>query len=213
MSRRFPLTACVGWGLLCAAVLLAAGCTQDMKDQARKEPLEASGFYRDGASARSLPEGTVARGQLREDDALYRGLGPDGRFVTEIPVTVDAALLARGQERFGIFCTPCHGRTGDGLGMVVRRGFPRAASYHEARLRGERAGYFFDVITNGFGKMPTYASQIPVRDRWAIVAYVRALQLSRHADFGRLDAADQQNVEEGASLLEEQEAVPTGGHH
>ena len=124
MSRRREFVSWVLGAMLPGLLVFSTGCTQDMKDQAKKNPLEASAFYRDGASARQLPEGTVARGQLRADDHFYRGLGPDGKFAKTFPMEVDAALLARGQERYRIFCSPCHSRLGDGLGMVVRRGFP-----------------------------------------------------------------------------------------
>ena len=122
----------------------------------------------------------MARGWLRDDEALYTGKVA-GQLVEEFPFAIAHAELARGRERFNIYCTPCHGQLGDGKGMVVQRGLRQAASFHQDRLRQEKVGYFFDVITNGFGAMPDYATQIPVRDRWLIVAYVRTLQLSQHA--------------------------------
>jgi hypothetical protein len=165
--------------LLLAA--LAAACRQDMHDQPRVKPLARSEFFADGRAARPLVEGTVARGQLRDDERLYTGRsGQD--FSASFPFPVDRALLDRGEERYGIFCAPCHGQLGLGDGAVVRRGFRnRPASFHEPRLREKPAGYFVDVITNGFGAMQDYAAQIPARDRWAIVAYLRALQLSQNA--------------------------------
>ncbi len=166
---------------LFALLVLATGCT-DMKDQARFEPLESSAFFKNQQSARPLLERTVARGFLREDDAMYRGLAADGSFVQTLPVEVNAKLLARGQERFNIFCSPCHSRTGNGRGMIVQRGYKEPTSFHDARLRATAPGYYFDVITNGFGVMSSYASQVPPDDRWAIVAYIRALQLSQHTD-------------------------------
>jgi mono/diheme cytochrome c family protein len=152
-----------------------------MHDQPRFKPLAKSAFFGDERSARPQVEGTVARGQLREDALLYTGkLGQE--FGAELPLPLDRALLDRGQERYGIYCAPCHGQVGRGDGIVVRRGFRnRPTSFHEPRLRDKPAGYFFDVMTNGFGAMPDYSAQIPVRDRWAIVAYVRALQLSQNA--------------------------------
>jgi len=122
----------------------------------------------------------VARGQLRDDDHFYTGKVA-GQPVDEFPFAIGHAELTRGQERFKIYCTPCHGQLGDGNGMVVQRGLRQAASYHQDRLRQEKLGYFFDVVTNGFGAMQGYAEQIPVRDRWLIIAYVRTLQLSQHA--------------------------------
>lgn len=163
-----------------AGGLLSGACRQDMHDQPRYKPFAQSDFFRDDRSARPPVEGTVARGQLREDGRFYTGKDAAG-FLDEFPLPVDAALVARGRERFDIYCSPCHGRTGQGDGMVVRRGYRRPPSYHQDRLRNARPGYFFDVMTNGFGAMPDYAAQVPVRDRWAIAAYIRALQLSQHA--------------------------------
>lgn len=164
----------------CALPLLA-GCRQDMHNQPKYEPLEASELFADGASARTPVEGTVARGQLRESTRLYRGMEADGSLVERIPVPVTAELVARGQERYNIFCSPCHGRTGDGRGMIVQRGFKSPQSFHIPRLNQTQDGYFYDVISNGFGQMSSYAPQVKPADRWAIVAYVRALQLSRQA--------------------------------
>ncbi len=159
---------------------LTVGCRQDMAEQPRYDPLEASTFFADGQSARPLPPGTVARGYLREDTELYTGKsGKD--FTNTFPFPVTRTVLERGQERYNIFCSPCHDRTGSGNGMIVRRGYTPPPSFHQDRLREAPVGYFFDVITNGFGAMPDYAAQIPPRDRWAIVAYIRALQLSQHA--------------------------------
>jgi mono/diheme cytochrome c family protein len=173
---------------------LAAGCRQDMHDQPRYKPLAESDFFGDGRSARPLVEGTVARGQLRDDPHIYTGKLGEG-FAETIPYPVDAAFVARGRERFDIFCSPCHGRTGRGDGMVVRRGYRQAQSFHSDRLRQERLGYFFDVITNGFGAMPDYREQIPVKDRWAIVGYVRALQLSQHASLEDVPEAARTELE------------------
>lgn len=151
-----------------------------MHDAPRYDPYEASTFFPDGRSARNLPVGTVARGWLREDDAVYTGK-VNGELVDAFPFAISHDDLARGRDRFNVYCTPCHGRLGDGNGMVVQRGLRQAASYHQERLRQERVGYFFDVITNGFGAMQGYAEQVPVRDRWLIVAYIRALQLAQNA--------------------------------
>jgi mono/diheme cytochrome c family protein len=162
--------------VLCASV----ACRQDMHDQPKYTPLRGSPFFADGRSARPVVAGTVARGQLREDSLLYTGK-VNGQDATVLPFAVDAEVMARGQERYDIFCSPCHGRTGLGDGMVVRRGYRRPPSLQDERIRSAPPGHFFDVMTNGFGAMPDYAAQIGPRDRWAIAAYIRALQLAGHA--------------------------------
>jgi cbb3-type cytochrome c oxidase subunit III len=162
------------------AALVLSACRQDMHDQPKYVPLRESTFFTDARSARPLLEGTVARGHLHDDDLLYGGK-VDGHDATLFPFAVDGPVMARGRERFNIYCSPCHGRTGQGDGMVVRRGYRRPPSMHQERLRDAPVGHFFDVMTNGFGAMPDYAGQIKAEDRWAIVAYVRALQLSEHA--------------------------------
>lgn len=151
-----------------------------MHDNPRYEPLEASTFFADGSSARPLPANTVARGFLRADEHLYTGK-VNGQLADTFPMPVTAGLMLRGQERYNVFCAPCHGRTGQGDGMVVRRGYRAPTSFHDPRLRQAPPGYVFDVITNGFGAMPDYAAQIPVTDRWAIAAYMKALQFSQNA--------------------------------
>ncbi|HXK02862.1 MAG TPA: cytochrome c [Verrucomicrobiae bacterium] len=168
---------------VCGSVIaiLLAGCRQDMQDQPKFIPLRPSTFFADGRSARPIPEGTVARGHLNDDTLFYTGKGPDGKPVNEFPFPVTKAVIQRGQQRFNIYCTPCHDRTGNGNGMVVQRGYRHPPTYHSDRLRQVPNGYIFDVITNGFGAMPDYAAQIPPADRWAIVSYVRALQLSQQA--------------------------------
>jgi mono/diheme cytochrome c family protein len=178
--------------LLTAALL--AGCRQDMHDTPRIEAFEANGFFPDNRGSRNPPEGTVARGWLRDDEALYTGKLND-QFVDAIPMAVSHDDLMRGQQRFNIYCSPCHGRLGDGNGMVVQRGLRQAASYHNDRLRQERIGYFFDVITNGFGAMQGYAEQVPVRDRWLIAAYVRVLQVSQNAKVDDVPAAKRGELE------------------
>jgi Cytochrome C oxidase, cbb3-type, subunit III len=166
--------------LLAFGFVVAAGCRQKMADQPRYEPLSRSTFFGDDRAARPLVEGTVARGQLRSDEHLYTGK-EGGKLVDTFPFPVTRAVLARGQERFNIFCAPCHDRMGMGQGMVVRRGYRAPPSMHIDRLRQMPAGHLFDVMTNGFGVMPDYVQQIQPEDRWAIVAYIRALQLSQHA--------------------------------
>jgi mono/diheme cytochrome c family protein len=169
------------------ASLALAGCRQDMHDAPRYEPLEASTFFANGQASRALVANTVPRGLLREDTHLNEGR-IDGRLATTFPMAVTPAVMQRGQERFNVFCSPCHGRTGSGNGMVVQRGFRAPPSYHEDRLRNAPVGYFFDVMTNGFGAMQDYAAQVPVADRWAIAAYIRALQLSQRATLADVPA-------------------------
>jgi len=170
-----------------ALLLILAGCRQDMHDQPRFKPLAQSDFYGDLRSARPPVEGTVARGQLHDDTYFFTGkLGDNPGDYMPFPVT--AELLARGQQRYDIYCAPCHSRVGDGNGVIPSRGFPRKPpSYHIERLRKAPLGYLFDVITNGFGAMPDYSSQIPPRDRWAIVAYVRSLQVGQHFPVAELN--------------------------
>lgn len=199
-----------------AIVLLAAAttaCRQDMHDQPKYIPLRPSSFFSDGRSARPLPEGSVARGHLAEDTLLHTGKGADGKPANLFPFPVTKAVIARGQERFNAFCTPCHDRTGNAQGMVVRRGFRRPPSYHVDRLREVPHGYIFDVITNGFGAMPDYAAAIPVEDRWAIVAYVRALQLSQHASVNDIPAADRAKLLQPGATNEPAAPATHGGAH
>ena len=187
-------------------------CRQDMHDQPKYRPLrpvDQIGSINDGRSARPLVEGTVARGELRDDVEFYTGKsagfgqtvatppaasssnfpgqpasgGTPGLqgFVNEFPMQITAADLDRGQERFNIYCSVCHGPLGDGGGVIPKRGFRKPPSYHDDRLRNAPVGYFFDVITNGFGNMPDYSAQVEPADRWRIIAYIRALQLSQRA--------------------------------
>jgi hypothetical protein len=161
-------------------VAAASACRQDMHDQPKYIPLRESTFFADGRSARAPVAGTVARGQLHEDTLLYTGKVDDAD-ATVFPFVVDEKVMARGRERYDIYCSPCHGRTGGGDGMVVRRGYRPPPTLHADRLRLAPVGHFFDVMTAGFGAMPDYAAQIRAEDRWTIVAYIRALQLSEHA--------------------------------
>jgi len=180
--------------LAIVSVSMAVGCRNEMYDQAKAKPLSESEFFANGQNARPIPQDTVARGFLREDKAMYAGLGSDGKFVRELPVPMTRALLERGHGRFDIFCSPCHGKQGNGLGMIVQRGFKQPPSFHIERLRQQPIGYFFDVMTQGFGQMSSYASQVPPEDRWAIAAYLRALQLSQHAELSELSPADREKV-------------------
>jgi mono/diheme cytochrome c family protein len=190
-ARNSPSVLCVSVSLW----LFIGGCRQDMHDAPRYEAYEKSDFFGDARSMRPQVEGTVARGQLREDTALFAGK-TGAAFVTANALPVTLPLLHRGRQRYEIYCAPCHGQAG-GDGIVVRRGYRAPPSLHIDRLRGQADGYMYDVITNGFGVMPDYASQIAVRDRWAIVAYIRALQLSQHAPIAALPARTQELVKAG----------------
>jgi mono/diheme cytochrome c family protein len=165
---------------LLVLIFVTAGCRIDMHIQPYYRPLAKSDFFSDGRSARNPVDGTVARGDLREDAYLYTGKigNADGDYMP-FPVTAD--VLTRGRDRFNVYCTPCHGRVGDGNGFIPSRGLKRPPSYHIERLRKAPLGYFFDVMTNGFGVMQDYSAQVAPQDRWAIVAYIRALQLSQNA--------------------------------
>jgi mono/diheme cytochrome c family protein len=166
--------------LLALCVVATTACRQDMHDQPRFEPLEGTTFFQDGRASRPLVEGTVARDHLRIDEHLYTGK-VGGELAKTFPFAIDKNVLERGQERYNIYCSPCHDKAGTGQGMIVQRGFRPPPSYHIDRLREAPPGYFFDVITNGFGAMYSYADRISPQDRWAIIAYLRVLQLSQNA--------------------------------
>jgi hypothetical protein len=186
-QKNFSLSPGITAGLL-ALTVLVAGCT-DMYDGQKIKPLEESRFFKDGTSARSLVEGTIPRGHLREDEHLYLGL-VEGRFVDAFPFPITDSVLTRGKNQYETFCSPCHGRLGDGEGMIVHRGFPKPNSFHQDSVRDKPAGHVFDVITNGFGRMYSYSPSIRVQDRWAIVAYVRVLQFSRRVPDAMLSEAE-----------------------
>lgn len=232
--------------ILVLLALVFSGCRQDMHNQPRYRalrPIDQIGSINDERSARPQVEGTVARGQLRDDVEFYTGklagspanatpssaqmaaasqtavaqqATQEGRatqaaqpsyqgFVTEFPMPITAADLDRGQERFNIYCSVCHGRLGDGSGMIVRRGFRKPPSFHDERLRNAPIGYFFDVETNGFGAMPDYASQIPPEDRWRIIAYIRALQLSQRGTLADVPADQRGNLDKADGKSGERE--------
>ncbi len=171
-----------------------SGCTNDMKDQPKFETYEETSFFPDHRSERPLIEGTVARGHLNENDAFYTGK-VDGKLIKTIPVPVTKELLERGRERFNIYCIVCHGAAGAGDGMIIRRGFkPVPPSFHTDKLRQMEDGHFYDVISHGFGVMQDYAAQIQPEDRWAITAYIRALQLSQNAKISQLAEVDKQKL-------------------
>jgi hypothetical protein len=184
---------------LSVLLLATVACRQDMHDQPKYIPLRPSDFFGDNRSERPLIEGTVARGHLNDDTALYTGKGPDGKFVSEFPFPVTKDVILRGEDRYNIYCAPCHSRLGDGNGKVVQRGYRHPPSFHIDRLRQVEVGYLFDVITNGFGAMPDYAAQVPPRDRWSIVAYERALQLSRNATVDDVPPQDRPKLDQPAA--------------
>jgi cbb3-type cytochrome c oxidase subunit III len=180
--------------LLSAFCLLPlAACRQDMHVQPKYKPLESSTFFDDGRSARPVVPGTVARGQLRIDEGLYSGK-VNGVELNTFPMPITREVLERGRERYNIYCTPCHDRLGEGRGMIVQRGFPPPPSYHIDRLRQAPVGHFYSVITNGYGTMYSYASRISPDDRWAVAAYIRALQLSQQAKVSDLPEEDRQHL-------------------
>ena len=203
--KRSKVVVCA-FGVAMLLILVCGGCRRDMQDQPKMKPLRGSSFFADGLSSRQPIDGTVARGQLRSDTEYFTGKKAKAPGATATPAQQQTAgaqqttgaqtvtyaddvdtfpfpvtkeIVVRGQERFNIFCSACHGLTGNGDGMIVRRGFRRAASFNDDRLRQAPVGHFFDAITNGWGAMPAYAPQIPVQDRWAIIAYIRALQTSQ----------------------------------
>jgi mono/diheme cytochrome c family protein len=198
-NETAPLT----WPAVALFALLVAmpGCRSEMYDQPRYEPYEASDFFDNGTSARPLVEGTVPRRDPREQgpwsDELFNTGKTGGKLAEAPPFKVDRAVVERGQERFRIYCTPCHGELGDGRGMIVQRGFNPPPTFHSDELRDKPIGHFFDVMTRGFGTMYSYASRIPPRDRWAIAAYIRALQVSQHSLASQLPAEDRGHLEGG----------------
>jgi mono/diheme cytochrome c family protein len=182
-------------GCLAVTMLCILGCRQDMHDQPRYEPLEASTFFADGSSARPPVTGTVARGQLPTDTYFLTGK-VDGQLGNALPFPLTRQLLERGQERYNIYCSPCHDRVGTGQGMIVRRGFRQPPSFHSARLHDVPLAHYFDVMSNGFGAMMDYATQLKPRDRWAITAYIRALQLSQQASLDDVPEATRQQLQD-----------------
>ncbi len=180
------------------AALSVVGCNTDMWVQKKSAPLSESEFFPDGAATRPLVPGTIPRGHLREDGAFYTGI-ENGKWVDKIPVAITNDLMKRGQDRFDIYCTPCHGRLGDGKGMIALRGFQLkrpVGNYHSDRLRKMPVGHFYDVITNGYGAMYSYASRIEPQDRWAVIAYIRALQLSQHGSVSDLSDPEKAKLDE-----------------
>lgn len=201
-----------GWRAASFVLALAtlSACRQDMHDAPRYDPLEASAVFPNGASARPLIEGTIARGHLNDDELLATGK-VGGQVADLFPFAMTRADLDRGQERFNIYCAPCHGQTGKGNGMVVQRGYRQPPSYHTDRLRTSPAGYYFDVMTSGFGVMPDYRAQITVEDRWRIVGYIRALQASYHGALADVPANLQDKLDEPVPAAAPSEAAASEG--
>lgn len=188
--------------VLAVSLLMTLGCRQNMHNQHKLEPYESSDFFADGQGSRQLPANTVPRNAFGENVAPYTGLTetpsptatPAQAAAPQAP-QVTLATLRRGQERYNIFCSPCHGRAGDGLGMIVRRGYKQPPSFHEPRLRSAPADHFVTTMTEGFGVMPSYAEEVSLPDRWAIAAYIRALQYSQNARLAEIPAGRRQAVE------------------
>ena len=187
MNRHFRFIMASGPALLIAGLL--ASC-DNLAKGTRLKPLAESSYFADGNSSRLPPPNTIARGHLQTDVLLYAGRDPDGKPATQFPWPINEAVLARGKQRYEIVCANCHGPDGYGRGIIVRRGFPQPPSYHDDALRKAPVGHFFDVITNGYGAMYPYASIIEVNDRWAIIAYIRALQRSQHATIADAPSAE-----------------------
>lgn len=189
-----------------AAVIVAASaalgaCRQDMHDAPRYDPLERGPFFNDGRASRTPVPNTVPRGLIREDRHMFEGV-VDGKPAETFPMAVTPAVMARGQDRFNVYCAPCHGRTGEGDGMIVQRGFRKPPSYHEERVRNAPVGYYFDVMTRGFGAMQDYSAQVTAADRWAIAAYIRALQLSQRATVNDVPAERRDELDQPAAAAQ-----------
>ena len=203
--------------LAVGAGLAVAGCHTDMWVQPKvHEPFQESKFYADGMTSRPLVEGTIARGKIRLDDPFFTGF-KGGKLVTEFPLPVDEELIRRGEDRFKVFCTPCHGQLGDGQGMIAKRGFTLrrpVGNFHTQRLRNMPVGHFYDVMTNGFGAMYSYASRLEPRDRWAVASYIRTLQLSQGASAADLAEANAKfPVAPTGTGQEGHSAAPAGAGH
>lgn len=195
--------------LLLALGFVATGCRQDMQDQPKLQPFETSDFFANGVANQTPPAGTVARGLLKDDAHFWYGRDPSGELVSDLPegITWNMELLLRGQERFNIYCSPCHDTTGAGRGMIVRRGFKQPQPLWEDRLVEKPLGYFYDVATHGFGIMPSYRLQVPEEDRWAIASYIRVLQASQGRKLDDLPETLQQEFEHGLQAQEDAKAA------
>lgn len=189
-------------------MLAFSACRQKMANQPRYDPLESSDFFNDGMSARPRLPGTVARGELVTDQFLATGK-INGQVAEGYPFAVTLDVINRGHERYDIYCSECHGRVGDGNGMIPARGYRRPPSFHTETVRNQTTGHYFDVMTNGFGAMPPYRTMIPPRDRWAIAAYIRALQLSQNATVTDVPPAERAKLDATPAAA----AAPAGGTH
>jgi mono/diheme cytochrome c family protein len=197
MRGRVVSAAVLRWAAVTLSALFLFGCRLDMHVQPKYNPLDPSSFFSDGRSARPEVSGTVAHGHLRTDELLYTGK-LNGAPADAFPFPVTREVLERGRARYNVYCSPCHDYAGSGNGMVVQRGFPPPPSYHIERLVRAPAGHFFDVISNGYGAMYSYAARVTPEDRWAIVAYIRALQLSQHAALEDVPAEEREHLTEQA---------------
>jgi cytochrome c553 len=177
--------------------VIVSGCRKGMVNQQHLKPLAEETFFRDGSGARPIPPHTIARGHLNEDQQFFEGKS-GGQLATTFPAFVTRKMIEHGRESFDVYCAVCHGKTGEGDGMIVQRGFPAPPSLHEERLRKAPVGHFFDVITNGYGIMYPYASRVKTEERWAIIAYIRALQLSQHATLDDADSVNRQQLQAAA---------------
>jgi hypothetical protein len=196
-SVRHPrYTKIIALACIVACLLATTGCWYDMRQQSKVKPLDQSDFFLDGQASRLLLPETVARGELDLDRALYEGRNEDDTPVDTFPIEITREVLDRGHERYDIFCSPCHARLGNGQGMIVQRGFKPPPSFHIDRLREAPPGYYYDVITNGFGAMYSYASRVPPEERWAIIAYIKALQLSQNATLNDVPPDQRNKLEE-----------------
>jgi mono/diheme cytochrome c family protein len=203
LDRRWPARALL---VVACLALALAGCRHDMQNQNKMVTYRESTFFANGSSARMLPAHTVARGDLEADEAYYTGVR-DRQPVAELPFPVTHELLRRGEQRYDIYCAPCHGKTGSGQGMIVTRGYKPPPPLYSDTLRNAQVGYFFNVMSQGYGIMPSYAAQVSVADRWAIAAYIRALQLSQNARLADLPPAAQKAI---AGDLAQPAATPPG---
>ncbi len=178
-----------------------------MQDQPKYKTYGYNKYFSDGRDSRPIPPNTVSRGELQTDVAFYQGK-ENGQDIDYFPIPVNQQLIERGHTRFDIYCSPCHGRVGNGLGMIVRRGLKQPPSYHIDRLRTAPVGHFYDVITNGYGAMLNYSAQIAPRDRWAIISYIRALQYSQNASVNDLSAEQRGHLPEGGKINPASPDVP-----
>jgi mono/diheme cytochrome c family protein len=186
--------------LLATLTILLSSCGMNMHRQPKAEYQEANTYFANGSSAQLLPEGVVSRDRGAYDTAFYSGQDAEGNLLADIPLELSSELLERGQGRFNIYCAPCHNFTGDGQGVIVQKGMPQPASFHDQRLRDQNIGYFFFVATNGFGRMYSYAARITPEDRWAIAAYIRTLQLSQHASMNDVPTDLQEELKTTGSI-------------